>query len=94
MTSPTPREMRALEDAAATELAAGCREVELSRLPPPWETQLTLLPDVPPERPRQTPEEAAAMEAELWEAAMELMRGLGAPWPQEADEPAVEDERP
>ncbi len=28
MTRPTPREMRALEDAAATELAAGCREVE------------------------------------------------------------------
>ncbi len=26
--TPTPREMRALETASATELAAGCREVE------------------------------------------------------------------
>ncbi len=59
-------------------------------LPPPWESpaelQLTLLPDVPPERPRQTPEEAAALEAELWDAALELMRGLGQPWPQEGDQ--------
>ncbi len=29
--TPTPREMRCLEDAAATEIAAGCREVERQR---------------------------------------------------------------
>ncbi len=29
--TPTPREMRALEDAAAPDLAAGCREVERGR---------------------------------------------------------------